>query len=223
MLPRLFCTQLVNNSLLGEIALKQAVESLAVACFVLAHLVYGVMHGIITQLFGPLGNHQLAIAGSELGLGAHLHILRCAVGEHFAQKFGKLCCMLGFFEGIASEGLSYFGVSLSLGLTAHGQVHANLAALARKIVAQTLHNLRIQSFCYTYAMLISVYFLGAFLNLYECVYSAYRADFRHRLALDYFAADGALVLFHIRVCLVCLFVFCAVFLLFCGNAQRIAE
>ena len=47
---------------LAEVALQQALESLAVAGFVPGHLVHGVMDGVQVQLLGLLGQLELAVA-----------------------------------------------------------------------------------------------------------------------------------------------------------------
>ena len=50
---------------LAEVALQQALESLAVAGLVAGHLVHGVVDGVQVQLLGLLG--QLELAGLKIG------------------------------------------------------------------------------------------------------------------------------------------------------------
>ena len=100
-------------SALAEVALQQAIESLAVAGFILAHFVHGIMHGIVTQLLGALGNGQLAVAGAKLGISSHGHVLLRAVGQHFSQKLCKLGGVLGFFPCVTAESLGYFRISFA--------------------------------------------------------------------------------------------------------------
>ena len=47
---------------LAEVALQQALESLAVAGLVAGHLVHGVVDGVQVQLLGLLGQLELAVA-----------------------------------------------------------------------------------------------------------------------------------------------------------------
>ena len=47
---------------LAEVALQQALESLAVARFVPGHLMHGVVDGIEVELLGLLGQLELAVA-----------------------------------------------------------------------------------------------------------------------------------------------------------------
>ena len=49
--------------------------------------------------------------------------------------------MLGFLESITLPGLSDLGVTLAVSHTAHGQVHADFAALAVEVLAQALQDL----------------------------------------------------------------------------------
>ena len=47
---------------LAEVALQQALESLAVTGLVASHLVHGVVDGVQVQLLGLLGQLELAVA-----------------------------------------------------------------------------------------------------------------------------------------------------------------
>ena len=49
--------------------------------------------------------------------------------------------MLGLLPCVALVGLGDFGIALTVGLTAHGQVHAHLGAFAHEVVLQTLPEL----------------------------------------------------------------------------------
>ena len=49
--------------------------------------------------------------------------------------------MLSLFESIALEGLCNLGIALAVSLTAHSQIHANLAALTIEVVAQVVDHL----------------------------------------------------------------------------------
>ncbi len=49
--------------------------------------------------------------------------------------------MLGLLPCVALVGLGDLGIALTVGLTAHSQVHAHLGALAHEVVLQTLPQL----------------------------------------------------------------------------------
>ena len=121
---------------LAKVALEQAGESLAVAGLVASHLVHGVVDGIETSGLGALGKIGLAGGGAVLGLNAHLEVLLGAVGDDLAQKLGKLCGVLSLFPGGLLPVQAYLGVTLAVGDAGHGQIHADLGALAFKIHAQ---------------------------------------------------------------------------------------
>ena len=192
-----------NCFLLTEIALKETIKALAVAGLVLAHLVHGVVDGVVTQLLSALGDGKLAVAGAELCFGTHGYVLLGAGGKNLPQKLCKLGGVLSFLEGVAAEGLCYLGITLALCLEAHGKVHAYLAAFAGKVVAKSLDYFFIKTLGYAYAVLVGIDFLYTLFDFLEGVYAAYGAYFRCGLALDDFATDGATVLFHNRVCRLC--------------------
>ena len=87
----------VGQILLAEVALEQALESLAVTGLVARHLVYGVMDGIQAQFLGQLGQIGLASGRAVLGVNAHLQVLLGGVGHDLAQQLGKLGRMLSLF------------------------------------------------------------------------------------------------------------------------------
>ena len=49
--------------------------------------------------------------------------------------------MLSFLKGVTLPGFGDLGVALAVSHAAHGQVHANFAALAVEVLAQTLQDL----------------------------------------------------------------------------------
>ncbi len=54
--------------------------------------------------------------------------------------------MVGFFEGIAAEGLGHLGITLTVGLTAHRQIHAHFGAFAAEVILQALPDLGVATF-----------------------------------------------------------------------------
>ena len=55
---------------------------------------------------------------------------------HFAQQFREPGGVVGFLEGDALVGLGDFGIALAVGGAGHGEVHADLAALAVEVHPQ---------------------------------------------------------------------------------------
>lgn len=80
---------------LAEVALQQALESLAVAGLVAGHLMDGVVDGVQVVLLGQLGQLELAQGGAVLGLDPHLQVLLGGVGHHVAQQLRELGGVLG--------------------------------------------------------------------------------------------------------------------------------
>ena len=75
--------------LLAKVPLEQARVALAVAGFVLAHFMHGIMYRIIAKLLGQRGKFLFPGGCAPFRFGAHFQILLRAVGQHFAQQLGK--------------------------------------------------------------------------------------------------------------------------------------
>lgn len=63
------------------------------------------------------------------------------VGQDFAQQFCELGSMLSFLKSVTLPSFGDFRVAFTVGNAAHGQVHANFAALAVKVLAQALDDI----------------------------------------------------------------------------------
>ena len=61
--------------------------------------------------------------------------------------------MLGLLPGVTLEGLGNLGIALAVGLTAHGQIHTHLGALAHEVVLKTLPQLGVRTLAITQLML----------------------------------------------------------------------
>ena len=123
-----------------EITVEEAFEALAMTSLVLGHLVNGVVDGIPALGLGVLGNAELILAGTSLSIHALLEV-GLGVPDYVAEKFSKLGSMLSLFPSIAAEGVSHLGISLAIGLTAHGQILANFRALALPVGIEVLDHL----------------------------------------------------------------------------------
>jgi hypothetical protein len=90
----------MNGRSLAEVALQQALESLAVAGLVASHLVDGVVDGVQVQLLGLLGQVKLAGGGAVLGIDAQLQVakrLRRSAPDSVQQhELGFLRCFWSF-------------------------------------------------------------------------------------------------------------------------------
>ena len=135
-----------------EISLQQAVESGAVARFVLRHFVNGVVNGVVAELFRPLGDRQFAFAGARFRRNPQLQILFRGIGDAFAEQLRKLGCVLRFLIRIALVSLRDFGIAFPLSYASHREIHAHFGAFAFKIGAETGNNLFVQTFGNTYFM-----------------------------------------------------------------------
>jgi hypothetical protein len=119
-----------------EVSVQQTQEGLAVAGLVAGHLMDGVVDGVQIELLGSLGQGDLASGGAVLGLYAHLQVLLGGVGDDLAQHLGKLRSMLGLFKTGLVVVVADFGITLAVCHAGHGQIHADLGALAGEVGAQ---------------------------------------------------------------------------------------
>ena len=160
------------------------------------------MDGIEVQLLSLLGKVHLAGAGAALGVNAHLQVLLGAVGQDLTQQLGKLGSVLGLLESVALPGLGDLGVALAVSDAAHSQVHADLAALAVEVLAQTLLDFLGNILGDADDMLghVGVVLL---LNKFGCRGLADRAELGNRTLSD-ITTNGANVLRHKN----CLLLFC---------------
>ena len=120
-----------------EITVEEAFEALAMTCLVLSHLVNGVVDGIPVLSLGVLGDAELILAGTGLSVHALLEV-GLGIPDYVTEQLCELGSMLSLLPGIALEGISYLGITLAIGLTAHGQIHTYLGALARKVGIEIL-------------------------------------------------------------------------------------
>ena len=201
--PKIFESSSINTfkciSLFLEIPVVKTLETCTVASFILCHLVNSVVDSVVVQLFCLGSDGKFTLAGAAFSLDSLLEVC-LGVPNHVTEKFSKLGSVLSFLKCISLECLSDFRISLTVSLTAHGQVHADLAAFTGEIRLQTFVNLSIATFGNTDNVLASPSLGSIFLDFYEfvsfCV--ANRALCRWVLALINIAANEASeFLFHI--------------------------
>ena len=123
--------------LLAEVALQQTSEAGTMTGLVLGHFVYGVVDGIETGSLGVLGNTELILASTSLGSSTLLKI-GLGVPYNLAQQLSETRGVVGLLEGIALEGLGNLGITLTVSLTSHCQIHTNLTTLTIKVCTQVV-------------------------------------------------------------------------------------
>ena len=104
--------------------------------------------------------------------------------------------MLGLLQSGPAPVLADLGVTLAVGHTGHGQIHANLGALALEVGAQALDDLRINALGYAHDMLGGPGHLALLLHKLVGADAALGALLRGGLALVDVTADAANKLFH---------------------------
>ena len=115
----------------------------------------GVVNGVEVLLLRHAGQTHLILASAALGVHA-LFEVGLGVPDHFADQLGELRGVLGLLPGIALEGLGHFRIPVAIRLTAHGQVHANLGALAVEVHAQALDDAGVNALGNAHAMLVGI-------------------------------------------------------------------
>ncbi len=116
---------------------------------------------------------------------------------HLTQQLGELGGVLGLFKSVSLIGLGDLGIALTLGHTAHGQVHADLAALAVKVGAQILDDVGGSAFGHAHYMLVSEnQTLGGLLVELRGGSATDRALLGRGVALVYVTTNGADKFFH---------------------------
>ena len=157
------------------------------------------MDGVEVELLGQLGEGQLAGAGAVLGVAAEFEVLLGGVGDDLAQQLGELGGVLGLFERVALEGLGDLGIALALGDAGHRQVHADLAALAVEVLAQTVQNALVNVLGDADHVLAGPDQLGSLNRELRAGALAERALRRGLVAFVDVAADRADILLHLLV------------------------
>ena len=165
------------GKLLAEVAGEETVEAGAVTGFVLGHLVNGVVDGVVAELLGPCGDGELAFAGTGLGL---VTLLKVGLGvpDNVSEKLGELGGVLSLLEGVPLERLGDLRIALTLGLTAHREIHSDLRALSVEMILEALDNFLVLYTAVTDVVLAGPLWLAALildLNELACRSVALRA------------------------------------------------
>ena len=107
---------------------------------VLRHLMHSVVDRIEASHLCVLSNTELILASTSLGSSALLQI-RLGIPYALTQQLSKLGSVLSLLECIALERLGDLGITLTISLTTHGQIHTNLTALTIEVVTQVVDHL----------------------------------------------------------------------------------
>ena len=122
--------------------------------------------------------------------------MTCLILAHLMNRVMD-CIQISCF--CTFECICNFGITFTIGLTAHCQIHTNFGALSHKVILQTLKNLGINTFGNAYNMFIGklqVAFL--FYDFYELVstYLTHRTLCGRSITLMYVSANSTSPLFH---------------------------
>ena len=75
--------------------------------------------------------------------------------------------MLCFLKSVATESLGDFGISLTIGLTRHRQIHAHLATFAIEVRIEIFYHLFACAFGYSYFVLCHEIKLGGSIQFFK--------------------------------------------------------
>ena len=168
------------------------------AGFVFRHFMDGVMDGVVAEFLRTLGEFELAGAGAVFGVAAELDVLLRAGGEDFAEQFGELGGVFGLFESVTLEGVGDFRIAFALGLTAHGEVHADFRAFAGEVGLEAFDDLRVRVGGDADGVLASPLQIFRFFNFeFRAGALALGAERRGLVTFVDITADGAYKTFHV--------------------------
>ena len=131
--------------LVAEETLVETGETASVTGLILGHFVNSVVDGVEVGFLGVGGDTHLV--GIRAGLGMHT-LLKVGLGVPYAvaEEFGELGGMFGFLPSVTLEGLCDFGISLAVGLTRHGEIHADLGAFTHEVGVEVFDHLFVETF-----------------------------------------------------------------------------
>src|SRR5574344_461153 len=138
-------TSAYHPNLLIEVTVEQAFERGTVACLVLAHLVHGIVDGIVAEFLRTLRKLELAFRGAGFRRDAKREVLLRIRVNDLAQEFRELGRVFRLFESDALVGFRDFRESFTVRLAAHREVHPDFGAFAREVLTETLHDFRVKT------------------------------------------------------------------------------
>ena len=98
--------------LLAKVTLQQSSEACSVACFVLGHLMHGVVDSVEAGSLGVLCDAELVLACTCLSSCALLKVC-LRIPHALAQQLSKAAGVIGLLKGIALESLGNLRIALA--------------------------------------------------------------------------------------------------------------
>ena len=135
--------------MLLKVALQQSGEACTVTSLILGHLVNSIVDSVEAGSLGVLGNAELVFTSTSLS-SSTLFQIGLRIPYTLTQQLGKTAGVVCLLESIALECLSDLGITFTVSLTGHCQIHTNLATLTVEVVAQVLNHL------FTYSLGLAV-------------------------------------------------------------------
>ena len=122
---------------------------------ILCHLVNSIMDRIKVGSLGSLCYIHLTCTCTTFCLGTLLQIC-LSIPNNITYQLCKTTCMICLFKSITLKGFRYLGISFTVSLTTHGQIHTDLGTLTHKVCLKSIHNLLRTTLSYTYNVLCNI-------------------------------------------------------------------
>ena len=113
--------------------------------FVAGHFVNRVVDSVEVEFLGTLSNAGLVFASTCFSVHA-LFEVGLGVPNAVTEEFGKLRSVFCLFPSVTLESLSHFGITLTVCLAAHCEIHAHFGAFAHEVVVEVLNHLLVATF-----------------------------------------------------------------------------
>ena len=163
----------------------------------------GVVDGVQAVLLGAGGQLELAVGGavltvhtpSQVGLSVSLHVGL----QVLAQQLSKLGGVLGLLIGGLLPVQADLGIALAVSHAGHGQVHADLGALALEVLTQALDDLLGSALGHAHHVLGSPGAVAALEDELLLGGLADGAEVGGGVTLMHVTTDGANPLFHVSL------------------------
>ena len=158
------------------------------------------MDSIQIQSFCASSNTLLVFASTRFGIHS-LFEVSFGIPYTVTQQFSELRSVFCFFPSITLESFSYFGITFTVSLTAHSQIHTYFCTFTHEVVVQVFNHFIITTFSYTDHVFVSkrqrTVFCG-FYNFYELAGRSFtqRAFLRSGITFIYVTAYSTSKFFH---------------------------
>ena len=99
----------------------------------------GVVNSVEVERLRALCQIRLTCGSAVFRFYTHFKVLLGGVGNDFAQQFGKLGSVLGFFPSRLFPIQTDFGIAFTMGNPRHSQVHTHFRALSVEVGPEVFH------------------------------------------------------------------------------------